>query len=136
MSSLSTARRCLRIRTLSHWRGQATSWPWWQMSGAIFREAVSAAVQQVRATGPQAIIGVLNGVSAPAEGRAQRIPVYEPQPVDIASEAPAILADAVPPRGPNGQHREQSGAPHPYSRQPRDTETGPDDGPGSGEAHR
>ena len=100
------------------------------------REAVSAAVQQVRATGPQAIIGVLNGVSAPAEGRAQRIPVYEPQPVDIASEAPAILADAVPPRGPNGQHREQSGAPHPYSRQPRDTETGPDDGPGSGEAHR
>ena len=101
------------------------------------REAVSAAVQQVRATGPQAIIGVLNGVPAPAEGRAQRIAVYEPRAGGLsASEAPAILADAVPPRGPNGQHREQSGAPHPSSRQPRDTETGPDDGPGSGEAHR
>ena len=100
------------------------------------REAVSAAVQQVRATGPQAIIGVLNGVASSANGRARRIPVYEPEPVVSASEAPPILAAAVPPRGPNGQQREQSGAPHAYSRQPRDTEIGPDDGPGSGEAQR
>lgn len=99
------------------------------------REAVSVAVQQVRATGPRAIIGVLNGVAPPAKSQARPISGYEPEPVTSASEAPAILAGAVPPRGPNGQ-REQSGAPHAYSHQPRDAETGPEDGPGSGTAHR
>lgn len=100
------------------------------------REAVSAAVQQVRVTGPQAIVGVLNGVAPAANGQARRIRGYEPAPVVAASEAPTILAAAVPPRGPNGQQREHSGAPRPSSPQPRDTETGPDDYPGSGQAHR
>jgi len=100
------------------------------------REAVGAAVRQIRATRPRAIIGVLNGVASPANGQARPVPVHGPEPVASASEAPAVLAGAVPPRGPNGQQWEQPGAPHAYSRQPRDTETGPGDGPGSGEAHR
>jgi polysaccharide biosynthesis transport protein len=99
------------------------------------REAVGAAVQQIRATGPRAIIGVLNGVASPANGQARPGPGYEPEPAASASEAPAVLASAVPPRGPNGQHWEQPGVPHAYSRQPHDTETNPGDGPGSGEAH-
>jgi succinoglycan biosynthesis transport protein ExoP len=99
------------------------------------REAVSAAVQQVRATAPRAIVGVLNGVASPANGQARPVPASEPESVASASEAPAILAGTVPPRGPNGQRREQSGAPQAYPRQPRDTATGPGDGPGPGEAH-
>jgi polysaccharide biosynthesis transport protein len=100
------------------------------------REAVGAAVRQIRATGPRAIVGVLNGVASPADGQARPSPVYEQEPVASASEAPAVLASAVPPRGPNGQQSEQLGVPHVYSRQPRDTETNPGDDPGSGEAHR
>lgn len=92
------------------------------------REAVSAAVQQVRATEPRTIIGVLNGVSASANGQARPVPVYEPEQVASAPEVPATLAGAVPPRGPNGQRREPYGAPHLYSRQPRDTNAGSGDG--------
>jgi Mrp family chromosome partitioning ATPase len=98
------------------------------------REAVSAAVREIRSTGPVVIVGVVTGVSAPASGRAQPVPA-QAESIAPASEAPAILAGVVPPRGPNGQQREPFGAPHVYSRRPRDTETGPDDGPGSREAH-
>jgi capsular exopolysaccharide synthesis family protein len=100
------------------------------------REAVRTAVQQVRATGPRAIVGVLNDVTSPANGQARPIPVHEPESVASASEATVILAGTVPPRGSNGHQREQSGAQHAYPRQPRDAETGPGDGPGSGEAPR
>ena len=100
------------------------------------REAVSAAVQQVRATGPQAIVGILNDGASPASGQARPIPVHEPESVASTSEATVILAGAVPPRGPNGHRREHSGARHDYPRRPRDTETGTGDGSGSGEAHR
>lgn len=96
------------------------------------REAVSAAVQQVRATGPRAIVGVLNDTASPANGHARPAPVSEPESVASASEATVILAGTVPPRGSNGHPREHSGAPHAYPRQPRGTEAGPGDGPGSG----
>jgi Mrp family chromosome partitioning ATPase len=92
------------------------------------REAVSAAVQEIRAAGPRVIVGVLNGVSSPARGQVQPAPAHTGS-IATASEVPAILAGAVPPRGPNGRQREQFGGGHVYSRQPRDTETGPDDGP-------
>lgn len=100
------------------------------------REAVSEAVQRVRATGPLAIIGVQNGVASPATGKTRPIRVYEPEPLASASETPAILAGAVPPRGTNGQQRKQSVTPHAHWRQADGTETGPGDGPGSGGAHQ
>ena len=100
------------------------------------REAVSEAVQRVRATGPLAIIGVQNGVASPVTGKTRPVRVYEPEPLASASETPAILAGAVPPRGPNGQQRKQSVTPHAYWRQAHGTETGPGDGPGSGGAHQ
>ena len=100
------------------------------------REAVSAAVQQVRATGARAIVGVLNDVASPANGQARPVPVSEPESVATASEATVILAGAVPPRGSNGHQREHPGAPPVYPRQPRATETGPGDALGSGEARR
>ncbi len=99
------------------------------------REAVSAAVQQVRAAGPRAIVGVLNGVAPPASGQARPVPAYEPEPAAPAPGAPAILAGAVPPRGPNGQ-QEQPGGPHAYPPQPRGAKAAPAGGPGPGEAHR
>jgi polysaccharide biosynthesis transport protein len=99
------------------------------------REAVSAAVREIRATGSRIIVGVLTGVSAPANGQTQRAPAHA-ESVAPASEAPAILAGAVPPRGPNGQHREPFGGGHVYPRQPGDTETGTGDDPGPGEVRR
>ena len=99
------------------------------------REDVSAAVQEIRATGPRMIIGVLNGVSSPANGQARPVPV-QAESMTTASEAPAILAGVVPPRGPNGRQREQFGAAHVYPRHRGDTETGADDGPGPGEVQR
>lgn len=100
------------------------------------REAVSTAVQQVRAAGPRAIVGVLNDVSSPANRQARQTPVYEPESVASASETTVILAGAVPPRGSNGHQQERSGAPHAGPRQPSDRETGPGDVPGSGQAHQ
>lgn len=100
------------------------------------REAVSAAVQQIRATGPRAVVGVLNDVASPAIGQARPMPLYEPESVASVSETTVILAGAVPPRGSNGHQREHSGGRHAYPRQPPDTETGPGDSPGSGEAHQ
>ena len=100
------------------------------------REAVSTAVQQVRAAGPQAVVGVLNDVAPPASGQARPAPGHEPEPAAAASEATVILAGAVPPRGSNGHQREHSGARHAYPRQPRGAEADPGGGPGSGEARR
>lgn len=95
------------------------------------RENVSAAVQQIRATGPRVIVGVLNGLTSPVNGRARPAPVHTGS-LTSASEAPAILAGTVPPRGPNGQRQEPFGAPHVYRREPGDAATDADDGPGSG----
>jgi polysaccharide biosynthesis transport protein len=96
------------------------------------REAVSAAVQEIRVTGPRIIIGVLTGVAVPANGQAWPGPAPA-ESVASAAEVPAILAGVVPPRGPNGQ---QFGSPHVYPPQPRDTGTDSGDGPAPGEARR
>ena len=96
------------------------------------REAVSAAVQEIRVTGPRIIIGVLTGVAAPANGQAWPGPAPA-ESVASASEVPAILAGVVPPRGPNGQ---QPGGAHAYPARPRDPGTDSGDGPGPGEARR
>jgi polysaccharide biosynthesis transport protein len=98
------------------------------------REAVSAAAHQIRATEPRVIIGVLNGAASsvsqtrPATARTASL--------TPASEVPATLAGAVPPRGPNGQHQEQFGAANVYQRQPGDRETDAGDDPGPGEVRR
>lgn len=86
------------------------------------REDVSAAVQQVRATGPQVIIGALNGVTSPVTGRARATPVPGGS-VSPAAEVPAILASAVPPRGPNGHRQESFGVAHVPAPGPGDAET-------------
>jgi polysaccharide biosynthesis transport protein len=97
------------------------------------KEDVREAAQQIRATGQQVIVGVLNGVPSPVNGRQAR-----PAPVDEGAltpvaEVPAILAGSVPPRGPNGRHREPFGAGHVYPRDRGDKGTDADDGPGPGE---
>jgi len=94
------------------------------------REAVSAAVREIRATGPRIIIGVLRGV-ATANRQARPAPMPAESMAE-ASEAQAILAGVVPPRGPNGQQREQSGAGHVRRRPRGGTETDAGDDPGSG----
>lgn len=95
------------------------------------REAVSAAAQEIRATGPRTIVGVLTGVSSPASGQAQSARAHA-ESLAPPSAAPAILAGVVPPRGPNGKHREPFGAGHVYPRQLKETETDPGDDPGPG----
>jgi succinoglycan biosynthesis transport protein ExoP len=92
------------------------------------REDVSAAVQQIRATGPQVIIGALNGVTSPVTGRARPAPMPGGS-VSSAAEVPAILASAVPPRGPNGHRQESFGVAHVPAPGPGDAET--DAGEGS-----
>lgn len=99
------------------------------------RETVSAAVQEIRAVGPRIIVGVLTGVSSPARGQAEPAPAHA-ESMAPASEAPAILAGVVPPRGPNGQHRERFGVGHASPRERGDTGTGADDDPGPGEVRR
>ena len=94
------------------------------------REAVSAAVREIRATGPRIIIGVLRGV-ATANRQARPAPMPAESMAE-ASEAQAILAGVVPPRGPNGQQREQFGAGHVRRRPRGGTETDAGDDPGSG----
>jgi tyrosine-protein kinase len=96
------------------------------------REDVSAAAEQIRAIGPRIIVGVLNGVASPVNGRARPAPA-QPGSLAPASEVPASLASVVPPGGPNGQHREQFGAAHVYPRERSDAGTDADDDPGSGE---
>jgi succinoglycan biosynthesis transport protein ExoP len=95
------------------------------------REAVSDAVREIRATGPRTIVGVLTGVASPANGQS-RAAFVAAESMATASETPAILADVVPPRGPNGQPREQYGAAHVRPRQRSDPETGGGDDAGSG----
>jgi succinoglycan biosynthesis transport protein ExoP len=92
------------------------------------REDVSAAVQQIRATGPQVIIGALNGVTSPVTGRARPAPMPGGS-VSSAAEVPAILASAVPPRGPNGHRQESFGVAHVPAPGPGGAET--DTGEGS-----
>lgn len=94
------------------------------------REAVSAAVQEIRATGPRIIVGVLNGVTVPAIPQVRAAPARA-ESMSTAAEAPAILADVVPPRGANGHRPEQFGAAHVYPPQGSERETEVGDDPGS-----
>jgi succinoglycan biosynthesis transport protein ExoP len=96
------------------------------------REDVSVAAQQIRATGPRVIIGVLSGLPSPVNGRAHPAPVHEGS-LTPASQVPAILAGTVPPRGPNGKHQDLFGTAHVYRREPGDPATDTGDDPGSGE---
>lgn len=100
------------------------------------REAVSAAIQQIRAIGPRIVIGVLNGVPSPANGQPEPGPAHEPELLAPASSGPAVLAGIVPPRGQNGRQRAESGTGHVHLHAPPGRETGADDAPGSGEAPR
>jgi len=94
------------------------------------REDVSAAVQQIRAIGSRVIIGTLNGVTGPVHRGARPTPAHEGS-LSSASEAPAILAAAVPLRGTNGHHQEPFSAAHVNPRGQGDTETDADDSSGS-----
>ncbi len=90
------------------------------------REAVRAAVRQVRAIGPNVIFGVLNGMVSSGPGRVPSVSARQPEGPALASGTPAALAAlaaAVPPRGSNGQQRTELGGAHVYPPQPRDTET-------------
>ena len=93
------------------------------------REDVSAAVQQIRAIGPRAIFGVLHGVASPMHAKALPAPVEGS--LSSAHEVPAILADTVSLRGPNGQHKESLGSTPVFPRGRGGTETNADDGPDS-----
>ena len=99
------------------------------------REDVSAAVQQIRTTGAGVIIGALNGVTAPVNGRARPTPAPDGS-VSSASEVPAILASAVPVRGPNGHRQESFGVAHVPASGPGDTETESDEDASSLKAGR
>jgi capsular exopolysaccharide synthesis family protein len=69
------------------------------------RDSVMVAAQQMRAAGPQIIIGVLNYVPRPFLSGQTRNIKAGPQSLAPAASVPAVLASAVPPRGPNGQGR-------------------------------
>jgi polysaccharide biosynthesis transport protein len=94
------------------------------------REDVSAAAQQIRASGPRVIAGALNGVGSALKSQARPTLAREGS-LSSESEVPAILAGAVPSRGPNGQHQESFGDAHVYPRERGDAGTEADDGPGS-----
>ena len=96
------------------------------------REAVSAAVQEIRTTGPRIIVGVLNGVASPVSPQVRAAPARA-ESMSTAAEAPAILADVVPPRGANGHRPEQFGAAHVYPPQGGAGEIEAGDDLGSGE---
>jgi capsular exopolysaccharide synthesis family protein len=100
------------------------------------QEDIAEAAQQIRATGQQAIVGVLNGVPSPVNGRQARPAHAREGALTPVAEVPAILAGSVPPRGPNGKHRNQFGAAHVYPRDRGDTGTDADDGPGPGEVQQ
>jgi hypothetical protein len=69
-------------------------------------------------------------VASPINAKARPAPVQEGS-LAPAAEVPAILANTVSVRGPNGQHKPSFGATHAYPRGPGDTGTNVDDGPDS-----
>src|SRR6266567_3116575 len=70
------------------------------------RADVSAAVQDLRAAEPRAIVSVLNNVRRPLRAHQGRPNVPGgPQWLAPTASVPSALAAAVPPRGPNGKGR-------------------------------
>ena len=70
------------------------------------RADARAAVQELRAANPQAIVGVLNNVPRPLrEGQARSNVPAGPESLLAPSSVPSALATMVPPRGQNGKGR-------------------------------
>ena len=70
------------------------------------RADARAAVQELRAANPQAIVGVLNNVPRPLrEGQARSNVPAGPESLLAQSSVPSALATMVPPRGQNGKGR-------------------------------
>jgi polysaccharide biosynthesis transport protein len=67
------------------------------------RGDVRAAGQQIRAAGPEIIVGILNCVPRPFMNASLRGMTQEPAWLAPESSVPAMLASSVPPRGPNGR---------------------------------
>ena len=67
------------------------------------RADLRAALQQVRATGSQSIVGLLNCVPRPFMTRSPGGMPQEPVSLAPSSQVPAILASSVPAHGPNGR---------------------------------
>jgi len=97
------------------------------------RGAVSAAVEEIRTSGQQTVVGVLNRVHSLRNSRARSGVTHEPEPsLAPQHQVPALLAGAVPPRGPNGQRKVRFDITSAQRRGPADTGTDPGDPPGSG----
>jgi capsular exopolysaccharide synthesis family protein len=76
------------------------------------RADASAAVQDLRAAEPGAIVGVLNNVPRPVRRRRARPNVPGgPKSLAPVASVPSVLAAAVPPHGPNGKARIPLAAP-------------------------
>ena len=97
------------------------------------RGAASAAVQEIRATGPRIIIGVLNRVPSLGNGQVRSSVTRESESLAPSPSVPALLAGKVPPRGPNGQRWARYGATRAGQRGPIDTGNDADQAPGSGQ---
>lgn len=72
------------------------------------RASAIAAAQEIRATGPRTIVGVLNDVSSPKNGEGLRTVNLEPHAPARYSDVPATLVGIVPPRSANGQGQHES----------------------------
>jgi len=93
------------------------------------RADVRAAAQQIRASGPRAIVGMLNTVPRPFMSGSLRGVTQKPT-LAPAQSVPAILASSVPPRGLNGQGEVQlSGVQIGGDRRRPDAGTDPDGAP-------
>ena len=73
------------------------------------RASASAAAREIRAIGPQAVVGVLNGVSSPENGEQVTVSYRADSPARSPG-LPATLAGIMPPRRANGQRRPPGGA--------------------------
>ncbi|HET9897518.1 MAG TPA: AAA family ATPase [Streptosporangiaceae bacterium] len=91
------------------------------------RGDVRAAGEQIRAAGPQAIVGILNGVGQPFMKGSPRRAAQESASLAPLPSVPSILASSVPARGPNGQGGVSlSGAHVGAGRRPSDAATDPE----------
>ena len=71
------------------------------------RASASAAAQEIRATGPRTIVGVLNGMPSPKNGEELRTANHEPDSPARSPGLPATLVGISPQRA-NGQGRYES----------------------------
>lgn len=74
------------------------------------RSAVSAAVQEIQATGPSVVVGVLNAQRPLANRRALATAQHEPETPGLSGYGPAASADVAAANGRNGKRPAQLGA--------------------------